>query len=74
MTTTDSIEHARAARAAYIRDYRRRRPATHKRHVAIQNARAKALRRLAALHPQDMKLLYDEELRAIGQALTRGTT
>ena len=54
----------RAARAAYIRNYRRTWVVKQLKHQAKQHARDKALRRLAELHPQDMQRLYDEELRA----------
>lgn len=50
------------ANAAYMQGWRKRRPEMHAEHVATQDARNRALRRLARLHPQDMRRLYAAEM------------
>lgn len=63
------IEHCddcRAARAKYMKLYRHRKPDTYERNNRVQFARNRALRRLAAQHPEEMQLLYDEELHKDG--------
>lgn len=55
------------ANAAYMARWRKRRPDLHAENVATQDARNRALRRLARMHPRDMRRLYAEEM-AVGRA------
>ncbi len=54
----------RQAHAAHIAAWRKKRPDLHAENVATQDARNRALRRLARLHPRDMRRLYLEEMTA----------
>lgn len=56
----------RAAASAYQRQWRSSKPELQRRHNEVKLARDRALRRLADLHPAELKTLYYDELRAAG--------
>ncbi len=59
-----NCDDCRRAHAAYIAKWRKQRPDLHAENVATQNARERALRRLAQMHPRDLRRLYLEEMAA----------
>lgn len=55
----------REAGAAYMAQWRRDHPRSHGFEMDKQAARNRALRRLARLHPAELRVLYDEELTKV---------
>lgn len=60
----DPCDACKRAGAAYMARWRKRRPDLHAENLATQEARSRALRRLARMHPRDMRRLYLEEMAA----------
>lgn len=65
-----ACDACRTANSAYTRDYRRDQPAPYVRARARQNARSRAMARLADQYPAAFEALLAEELDADTHALT----
>ena len=61
MAKQDACGPCKAAANAYQAAYRKRNPQSVVRRLAAQEARRRALRRLAKRHPGEFRALYDEE-------------
>jgi stalled ribosome alternative rescue factor ArfA len=59
----DACAECRKASAAYMRENRRTWRQTYRANAARQNARVRALRRLAQLYPDVLEALLQDELR-----------
>jgi hypothetical protein len=59
----EPCDTCRTANAAHMANYRTARPDIADLHQDRAKARDRALRRLAAIHPDDMQALYQDELQ-----------
>ena len=58
-----ACDPCRRACAAYAEEFRQANPASARRSISHENAKRRAHRRLAALHPTEFRRLLNEELR-----------
>ena len=64
--TVEPCDSCKAANNEYMKAWRDRRPELQRRRADKELCRAKALRRLAGMYPDDLECLYTDELRGAG--------